>query len=327
MARPSNVNDPLPPPFRAPLSSNITNLKAIVDGDFLGATVSFNVAALTNTDSIALLRSLTKSVLAAVELKAIPDRIGANTYDDRDASIVGHQVWYWVELSGAEGSIIYVGPVTLVVKAGTGAHVVNWVEASENFSGDDAVQVNVVCEVFAGADSSGGIAVFIQNYQGNPANVLIYQDTTQTLSFHLQITGEVVTIQVAAVDASGALSGLSAGVNLTLNGAATKPCRLTGLSALEGNGFTQISFAASPEPAVNLYRLYRGPFGGTFSEAAIVATLAPTGEANYSVEDGVVNGHVSTYQWYVTAVVMPVGLPAEFESTPSDAVLPAVPWS
>lgn len=125
-------------------------------------------------------------------------------------------------------------------KASSGAHAVNWISASSDFSGDDSVQVNVTCELFAGADASGGVVVLVKNYPGNPANVRIFQDTAQILTFHLKITGEVVTLSVAAVNAGGALSALSAGVGLTLNGRQTTPARLTGLSALEGKGFTQI---------------------------------------------------------------------------------------
>ena len=322
MVQPINVADPPIIRPHAPLFSNISNLKAIVDNDVLGATVSFNVVALTNSSAIFLLRSLSNSILAAKELEIVPVRIGAQLYDDRDPAIVGKQVWYWVQLQSADGLNLYVGPVTVVVKSGTAPHAVNWIEASSNFSADDSVEVNVVCELFAGADASGGVAVFIQHYLGNAAQVLIFQDTSETLSFHLKITGEIVTFYVAAVNAAGSLSSLSTGVNLPLNGAVTKPCRLTGLNALEGNGFTQVSFAASLEPGVTLYRLYRGPFGGTFSGAAVVATLAPTSELQYTLEDNVVNGHVSTYQWYVTAVN-----PVTGESNPSDAVLPATPWS
>ena len=121
MVRPITVNDPPPPPTRSPLASNISNLKAIVDGDFLGATVTFNVVALTNTQSIFLLRSMTNSVLAAVQLKTIPNVVGPNTYDDRAASIVGKKVWYWVQLQG-NGVNVYVGPVAVTVIAkGSGA--------------------------------------------------------------------------------------------------------------------------------------------------------------------------------------------------------------
>jgi hypothetical protein len=321
MARPINVGiAEVPAPIlRGPFASNISNLRVLVDGDFLGATVSFNVTALTNTTAIFLLRSMTDSVLAAVQVQTIPVVVGPNTYDDRAASIVGKKVWYWVQLQG-NGINAYVGPVSVTVTSGAGAHAVNWVEASSDESSDDFVPIHVVVETFAGADASGGVCVFVQNYLANPAQVLIYQDTTEVLTFHLKITREIVTLAVATVNASGAQSGISAGVNLALTGLITKPCRLTGLGALEGNGFTQISFLASPEPSVTLYRLYRGPFGGTFSGAALVATLLPTDEPSYSIEDNVVNGHSSTYQWYVTAVN------ASGESTPSDAVLPSTPW-
>ena len=199
----------------------------------------------------------------------------------------------------------------------------NWVEASSNTGGfdePDSVPVHVVVETFAGADASGGVCVFIQHYQGNPANVLIYQDTSEVLTFNLKITQEFVILTVATVNASGALSGLSAGVALVLNGVATTPARLTGLSALEGNGITQINFSGSPEPGVIRYKLYRGAFGGIFGTAVVVATLQATGEDEYAIEDNVVNGHTTTYQWYVTAVG------AVGESDPSDAVLPATPW-
>jgi hypothetical protein len=321
MVRPINVADPPPPPTGSPLASNISNLKVIVDRDYLGATVSFNVMALTNTQSIFLLRSLTNSVLAAVQLKTIPNVIGANSYDDRAASIVGKKVWYWVQLQSSTGINVYVGPISLTVSAGGGAHVVNWVEASGDLSTDDSVPVHIVCETFAGADASGGVCVFVQNYQGNPAQVLIYQDTTETLTFHLKITGEIVTFYVATVNAAGVLSALSAGVAMALTGHLTTPCRLTGLSALEGNGFTQVSFSASPEPTVSSYRLYRGAFGGSFATAALVKTIQATDEPGYSIEDNVINGGTSTYQWYVTAVG-PQG-----ESHGSDAILPAVPWA
>jgi hypothetical protein len=66
--------------------------------------------------------------------------------------------------------------------------------------------------------------------------------------------------------------------------------------------------------------LYRGAFGGSFPGAAVVATLIPTDEPAYSIEDSVINGHTSTYQWYVTAVNL------EGESDPSEAILPAVYW-
>jgi hypothetical protein len=310
------------PPVRGPSPANVSNLRVLVDQDSFGATVRFNVVALTNTFAIFLLRSFTNSPKAATVLKNIPRVVQSNTYDDRDLSIIGKQVWYWVQLQGADDNVVTnVGPVTVVVKKGAAPHVVNWVEVSSDFSGDDSVQINLACELFPGTDASGGVAVFIQNYQGNAASVLIYQDTSQVLSFHLKMTGEAVTLFVAAVNVTGALSALSAGVNLTLNGLATRPCRLTGLAAVEGNGFTQISFDASPEPNIKLYRLYRGAFGGVFSGAALVATLVPTDERRYSIRDATVNGHASTYQWYVTAIN------ARGESTASDAVLPATPWS
>jgi hypothetical protein len=316
-----NIGDIPTLPLRPALLSNISNLKVLVDGDFLGATVSFNVVALTNTASIILLRSFTNSILAAVQVDSVPLLVGAQSYDDRAAAIVGKQVWYWLQLTSSSGLVTAVGPVTVAVKAGSGAHAVNWVDASCDVGADDSVQVHVVCEVFPGADWSGGIAVFVQGYQGNPASVLIYQDTTEVLSFHLKMTEETVELMVAAVNAGGSLSALSAGSGLILNGVATNPARLTGLSALEGKGFTQVSFAAAPESDVILYRLYRGPYGGTFAQAAIVATLAPTNEPSYSIQDEVVNGGGTTYQWFVTAV-NPVG-----ESNPSDALYPAVPWA
>jgi hypothetical protein len=325
MARP-NINT-VPPliPGTAP-ASNISNLRALVDSDFKGATVSFNVAALTNTTGIVLLRSLTNSILAAVQLESVPLAVGAYNYDDRASTIVGKQVWYWLALESSAGYVTYVGDITVTVKQGSAPQAVNWIEASSNFSGDDSVQVNVVCEAVAGTDVSGGIAVFVAGYQGNPAQVLIYQDTNETLSFHLKITGENVLLYAATVNAAGELSALSGAVALLLNGAATKPCRLTGLSALEGNGFTQISFSAGPEPGIILYRLYRGPYGGTFAQAAIVATIVPTDEAQYSMQDKVVNGGSLTYQWYVTAVG-PAGIDPQGESDPSDAIYPTVPWA
>lgn len=311
------------PTFRPPPASNISNLKAIVDHDFFGATVTFNVNALTNTLTIILYRSFTSSIKAAVAVRNFPLLVQPNTYDDRDASIIGKQVWYWVQMANPDGLLTTIGPVTVVVQQGAPPHVVNWMEASADAGGAefDAVKVHIVCEIFAGTDASGGIAVFVQNYQGNAASVLIFQDTTQVLSFFLKMTGETVTFFVAAVNATGTLSALSAGVNLKIGGVATKPCRLTGLAALEGNGFTQISFMASPEVSVTQYRLYRGAFGGVFAGAALVASIAPTDQFEYSIRDPVVNGHVSTWQWYVTAVS------AKGESTGSDAILPITPWS
>jgi len=295
----------------------------LVDADFLGATVSFNIVALTNVASIVLLRSFTNSVLAAVQLETIPNVVGPNTYDDRDPSIVGKQVWYWLNLESPGGYRTYVGPVTLVVQRGSAPHAVNWLSVSVNPPGTeeaDSTRVNVVCEVFPGTDWSGGIAVFVRNYQGNPANVLIYQDTTETLSFLLKQTGGGnVIFQVAAVNAAGVLSALSTGFSVDL-GVETSPARLTGLSALEGSDFTQVSFSAGLEPTIMLYRLYRGAYGGTFSGAAIVATLEPTDEPRYSIQDAVINGGSLTYQWYVTAIN-----PGESDS--SDAIYPAVPFA
>jgi hypothetical protein len=311
-----------PPPAIAP-ASNISNLRAIVDKDFRGVTVSFNIVALTNANSIVLLRSMTNSVLAAKQLESIPRVIGAQTYDDRDPSIVGKSVWYWIQMQSPLGYFTYVGDITVTVKQGAAPHVVNWVEVSGDLGGEDefdAVRVNVVCEVAAGTDVSGGVAVFVSHYQGNLSPVLIFQDTTETLSFHLKQTGETVVFQVATVNAAGVLSALSGGVSISLSGFPTKPCRLTGLSALEGNGFTQVTFSAGMEDGISLYRLYRGPFGGVFSGAAVVATIVPTDEEQYSIQDNVVNGHVSTYQWYVTAVN------GRGESDAADAILPPVPW-
>lgn len=308
---------PLP---RPPAASNISNLRVTVDADFLGATVNFNIVGTTNTTSVLLLRSMTSSIKAAVTLKQFAVVRGAQAFDDRDPSIVNKQVWYWVQMSNNDDLETNVGPVTVVVKAGSAPHAVNWVEASSDFSSDDSVKVNVVCELFAGADASGGVAVYVSGYQGNAAYVLIFQDATETLSFHLKITGEVVSFKVAAVNASGTASAQSGAVGLTLNGTPTKPARLTGLNALEGNGFTQVAFMASPEINVTLYKLYRSAFGGSFATAVLIKTLVPTDEPQYSIHDAAVNGHASTYQWYVTAV-NPVG-----ESTASDAVLPATPW-
>jgi hypothetical protein len=313
-----NINTVPPPPSLLAPANNILNLRAIVDNDFRGVTVSFNVMALTNVASMVLLRSFTNSVLAAKQLENVPLLIGPQNYDDRDPSIVGKQVWYWVQMRNPQGYYTLVGDIRVTVTKGAAPHVVNWVEVSGNTSTDDSVQVHVVCEVVPGTDVSGGIAVFVSNYQGNAAAVMIFQDTSQTLTFELKLTGELVTFQVASVNAAGALSGLSAGVILRLNGIQSRACRLTGLAALEGSGFTQISFLASPEPSVTLYRLYRGAFGGMFSGAALVATLVPTDEPQYSIRDNVVNGHSSTYQWYVTAVN------TSGESDPSDAVYPPV---
>jgi hypothetical protein len=320
VARPTvSIVPPLPPTTAPP--SNISNLRAVVDADFKGATVSFNVVALTNVSSMVLLRSMTNSSLAAKQLENVPLVVGPQSYDDRDPSIVGKKVWYWIQMRNPQGYFTLVGDIAITVIKGSTPVAVNWVEASSDASQDDSVLVYVVCEFAPGADVSGGIAVFVSNYQANPAAVLIYQDTTETLSFHLKLTGELVTFRVASVNASGVLSALSAGANLKLNGIASKPCRVTGLSALEGNGFTQVSFSAGPEAAITLYRLYRGAYGGTFAGSAVVATLVPTDEAEYSLEDNVINGLSHTYQWYVTAVY------GGQESDASDAVLPAVPFA
>jgi hypothetical protein len=287
-------------------------------------TVSFNVLALTNTASITLFRSLTNSILAATQLELVPTLIQPDSYDDRAATIVGKQVWYWVQLKSANGYTVNIGPVTTTVIKGSPPHAVNWLEVSGNQGGaeePDSVRINVVCEVVPGTDVSGGIAVFVSNYQGNAAAVLIYQDTSQTLSFHLKQTGELASFQVASVNANGVLSALSAAVVFQLNGLASKPARLTRVSALEGDPFTQVSFMAGLEPNITLYRLYRGAYGGSFFAAAVVATIVPTDEATYSINDNVINGGSHTYQWYVTAV-NGVG-----ESDASDAVLPAVPFA
>jgi hypothetical protein len=323
MARP-NINTVPPIVAGSAPASNISNLRAIVDSDYKGATVSFNVVAVTNAVSIVLLRSLTNSVLAATQLEAVPLVVGAYSYDDRDPTIVGKQVWYWIQMQNPQGYYTLVGDITIMIAKGSAPHSVNWVSVSGNTGGadePDSVRVNVICETVAGTDVSGGIAVFVSGYQGNPAAVLIYQDTTEALSFHLKQTGEAVGIQAASVNANGVLSALSAAVPLVLNGVATTPARLTGLSALEGNGITQIGFMAGLEPGITEYKLYRAAYGGTFASAIVVATLVPTDEAEYSIQDDVVNNGTLTYQWYVTAVN------AEGESAASDAILPAVPWA
>jgi hypothetical protein len=323
VVQPINVHDVPPPISGVAPASNISNLRAALDSDFKGATVSFNIVALTNTRSIVLLRSLTNSILAAKQLENVPLVVGPQSFDDRDPAIVGKQVWYWVQLTSPLGYFTFVGPITITVKQGAPPHAVNWLEVSLNTPGaeeEDSVRVNVICEVFPGTDWSGGIAVFVSNYQSLAATVLIYQDTTETLSFLLKQTGETVNFQVAAVNAAGVLSALSASVSVNLGGSETRPARLTGLSALEGNGFTQVSFATGLEPSITSYKLYRGAYGGPFSGAAVVATIVPTDEPQYSLQDSVVNGGSHTYQWYVTAV-NPIG-----ESPASDAILPAVPW-
>ncbi len=316
----------------APLKSAISNLRAIVDKDYLGATIRFNIESLANIAEIALVRSLTPSILAATQLNVYPRSLGAVApLDDRDSSIIGNQVWYWVVLTGfgefqgnkiGNAPVVSVGPVTVAVRASAAASAVNWMEVSET-QGDeeDSVIVNVVCEVPPFVDWSGGIAVYVQNYQGNAANVLVYQDISQQLTFHLKNTGELVIFTVATVNAAGQQSALSAGFNLSLNNVPTKPARLTGLSATEGAGFTQIGFLASPEPTITEYKLYRGAYGGTFSGAAFVASISPTDAPQYSIQDNVINGGAHTYQWYVTAVN------EEGESTPSDAIYPAQPWA
>jgi hypothetical protein len=197
-----------------------------------------------------------------------------------------------------------------------------WLSASEE-PGIEAGTciVHLSCLPAVDTDYSHGILVLIAGYDGNGADVEIYQDTNVVLTFTLKRTGETPSFSVCAVNAAGAISSASAAVALTLNGTATIPTKLASVVATEGHGLTEVSFQAAPESNVTEYRLYRGAYGGTFSGATLVETIQQTEEANYSMADpGHVNGGVNTYQWYVTSV-NPTG-----ESTPSDPVLPFVKW-
>lgn len=311
------VPSPSPPP-----SSNISNLKAIADQDSAGVTVSFTVTSLKNTFGLNLLRSFTPSVNAATIITSITRQTGSKVYDDRDPSVIGRTVYYWVQMLGVEDFVVNIGPVSAFVGPPIPPLVPTWMEGSNDAGGviAGAVQVHIVCELPAGADFNGGVVVYIAGYLGNAASVPIFQKVSQTLSLYLKQTGEHVTFKVASVNAAGVLSGFSANFALLLNGVQTKPCRLTGLSAVEGNGVTQIGFTASPEPSVQGYRLYRSAFGGTFAGAVLVSTLVATDQPQYSIEDAHVNGHAHTYQWYVTAF-NPQG-----ESTPSEALFPPTWW-
>lgn len=304
-----------------PAPTNISGLSAIADSDHLGATVKFTVQGLKNMDGIFLLRSLTNSVNAATIIAGFPLQLGQAAFDDRSPTIVGKTVYYWVQLTGNDFTV-NVGPVSVFVGASVPPQSPNWMEVSSDAGVviPGAVQVHLVCELPAGADFNGGIVAYIAAYLGNAASVPIFQKVSLILSLYLKQTGENVTFKVASVNALGVKSGFSATASVILNGVQTKPCRLTGLSAVEGNGVTQIGFTASPEPSVLGYRLYRSAFGGTFAGAGLVSTLTATDEPKYSIEDSHVNGHAHTYQWYVTAFNF------QGESTPSEALVPPTWW-
>jgi hypothetical protein len=315
----NDPSDPNPPPPR----NNISNLAVAVDADVLGATVTFNIISLAGAGAFALVRSFSNSTLAAKSVFTPFRALGAQKFDDRDATIVGKTVWYWVQVEDTDLQFsVFNGPVSVKVATGAGPPVsANWMEVSgDDDDGSGSMQINIACEFAPGVDMSGGILVYVQNYEGSILSLLMFQGDGLTFSFHLRSTQELASIAIAAVDASGNIGAPSVPVNFLLNGSPTKPCRLTGLSCIEGDGFTQVSFLAGMEDTITEYRLYRSAFGGTFAGAVLVASIKRTSELTYSIQDRTVNGGVHAYQWYVTAVNV------YGESTSSEALFPANPW-
>lgn len=289
-----------PPPFNAVLSIGVSK-----DGDSLGATLDFSLTGnFTNIGEVQIWRAIGAASLNIAKFLNVPLKTRLpQSFDDRDPALIGNQAFYWIIVENIDFSATRTfGPVDVTISVGVPLPVLtfDWIEASHEALNEATVEVHVACQVVAGVDFKT-MKVYVRNYKGSATDRPICSSNTGRSSFHLQQTGELVTLSAVGVNSQGVEQSFGDALvtTLQLSDPLTKPCRVSDIVVIDGAAGTEFRVAANSEPSVIGYRLYRCAHGAGFGAAVLIEQVTKTTEDSYILNDP--NHKGLGFDWFITS--------------------------
>jgi hypothetical protein len=283
-----------------------------------GVLVNFMLTTTTGISSIVLLQNFVQDPASASVLNTwSPALVSTYGWTDTSANVASSgQLFYWLQLTptGVSGQPVTVGPISVLMNPGLLAPpAATAISASSSAltNGQVTVTVNVT------AAFASTIQIQVSGYQGSSTFVAVAQQATAPIQFNLNATGQTITLQAIAVSTGGTAAASGPTTTLTLNGVATVPAQVQGVTVAQISTGNQISFPASLD-RVTSYRIYSGQYGSTFSVATLLTTITSTAKTIDYLDTA---GLMGNWQYFVVAVN------AVGSSAPSLAAYPGILFS
>lgn len=303
---PNQVNDPIINEVRKLISSPaipsnaISSFIATQNAASGGVDVSFHVSVSTGISSISLLRSSVMDYAQATVLQTW-SAIDLLDYAFPDAANIASvtKAYYYLRLNptGTSGTSALYGPQVVALNPDLSSPTA---PTSLTVSHDAVSNGTIQMYLNVGGVTVGNsIRVFVSGYHANPSPVAVTQAGSSPITFALDATGEIVTIQVAQVTPQGIQSGLSPAVTLTLSSARTVPASPVTPTVVQFSGGNQVTWRSSAEPWVLSYYVFRGQRDETFLTATNIATVTATAEGTVTYLDTA--GLTGDFAYYIVA--------------------------
>jgi hypothetical protein len=302
------------------MTSSVSNITARINPKSNGVHVSLDLTQATNIDKLEIRRAVGADFGTSIAIQSFssPD-VGTFEFDDISTDLYGNRINYWVVVTGglAEDRDQY-GPTACDF---TSSDLIPPGALADFDVSHEAVvggQVRVTVTVKPKDDSKYDTTrIYVSGYKGIAEQQSVAQESAHSFSFYLKQTGESVTFYAAPVNSNGvpaAAANWSSKV-MVLDAGQRIPSKIMNTSCVDLQGGTQIGFETGNESGILDYKVYRGPRGGGFGAAALLATVAVTGAKRYTYLDAAVNG---LYEWFVFA------RNAAGNGTASDAITPVI---
>ena len=296
------------------ISSNaVTQFQATANSVTAGVDVTFSLTNITGVSAVTLTRNYTPDPATATVLQTWTPNLAAYTWADTDGALQAQgQAFYWITLApqGIGGTPVSAGPQKIVLNP----QLVPPVQPSR-ISASSGPLVNGTVKITVNVSgATGAVKIQVSGYHGNPADVAVASSASSPLQFVLDATGETVTLEAIGVSAGGAETPTGPTTTITLNGAATIPATVQGVTVTQIAAGNQVNWPSSRD-AGTTYKLYRAQRGQTFLLATLLASVTGSaGTLNYLDTAGL----AGDWEYFVIATNS-VG-----NSLPSDPASPAI---
>ena len=279
------------------ISANaVSNFTAAANSVTKGVDVSFSLTSITGIATVTLTRNYTPDPATATVLQSWTASLSPYTWSDTDNALQSEgQAFYWLTLAaqGVGGSPVTAGPQTIVLNPQLVAPVpLTAISASSGplVNGTVKITVNV-------AGITAAVDIYVSGYQGNAAGVDVATSAATPLQFTLNATGETITLTAIGVSAGGAETTTGPSTTLTLNGTATIPATVEGVTVTQIAAGNQVNWPSSLD-AGTTYQLYRAQRGQNFLLATLLASVTgSSGTLDYLDTAGL----SGDWEYFVTA--------------------------
>jgi hypothetical protein len=294
----------------------ITHFNATANSVTKGVDVTFTLTSITGVASVTLSRNYTPDPATATVLQTWTASLSPYTWADTDGALQTQgQAFYWITLApqGIGGTSVLAGPQKIVLNP----QLVPPVQPT-SISASSGPLVNGTVKITVNVSGIiAAVKIYVSGYHSNPAELAVASSTATPLQLMLAATGETVTLEAVGVSAGGAETPTGPTTTITLNGTATIPATIQGMTVTQIAGGNQVNWPSSLD-AGTTYTLYRAQRGQTFLLATMLATVTGSfGTLNYLDTAGL------SGDWaYFVVATNGVG-----NSLPSPAVSPAILFS